>query len=100
MTTLRKVDKSPLYQGEDESIAYTFEWAAVGTPTNPAVALKDYNMNDKSATCLSGVASVVGTTVVTPLVKSLTAGVIYRLECKVTITGNIFEAYCLIHGED
>jgi hypothetical protein len=100
MTTSRKVDESPVYQGEDESIAYTFQWSAVGTPTSPTVVIKDNTLTDKSSTCLSGSASVVGTTVVTPLVTALTSGIRYRLECKVTISGNIYEAYCDIIAEE
>lgn len=101
MTSTRRVDESPIYQGEDESIAYIFEWAAVGTPTTPAVAIKERDtLTDKSATMLSGSASVVGTTVVTPLVTALAAGTVYRLECKTTISGNIYEAWCEIIAEE
>lgn len=98
--TTRKVKKSPVYQGEDESIAYIFDWALVGTPTSPTVVIKNADLIDTSATNLSGSASVVGNTVVTPLVTALTSGVMYRLECKVTISGNIYEAFCDIIAEE
>ena len=100
MTSTREVTESPKYQGEDEQLRYTFNWAAVGTPTSPSVVIKDNNLVDVSATCLSGSASVVGDTVVTPIVLSLTAGVRYRLECKVTISSNIYESWCDIIAEE
>lgn len=98
--TTRKVEESPIYQGEDESIAYVFDWAAVGTPTSPTVVVKTAENIDVSTTCLSGAASVASDTVITPLVTALTSGNTYRLECKVTISGNIYEAYCDIIAEE
>lgn len=98
--TTREVTESPVHQGEDERIAYTFDWADIGTPTLPVVAIKDSSLNDVSTTCLSGAASIVADTVVTPLVIALTPGVRYRLECKVTIAGQVFEAYGEIIGEE
>lgn len=100
MASPREVDESPVYQGEDESKAYTFNFANYGTPTSPTVIVKDYNLVDVSATCLSGSASIVGDTVVTPLVTALTAGIIYRLECKVTISSNVRESFCMIIAEE
>jgi hypothetical protein len=100
MTDIRKVEESPIHQGKDESIARPVEWAAIGTPTSPVVVIKNGDLVDTSTTNLSGAAAVVGTTVVTPLVTALVPGTIYRLECKVTISGNVYEAYCEIIGEE
>ena len=98
--TTRKAEESPIYQGEDESIAYVFNWAAIGTPTSPTVVIKDNNLVDLSTTLLSGSASISGNTIITPLVTGLTSGVMYRLECKVTISGSVYEAYCDIIAEE
>lgn len=99
---VRSVVESPLAQGEDERIAYGFDWAEVGTPGGPAVVLKDMTAGgvDVSATKLSGAASVDGDVVVTPKVIELEPGTKYRLECKVTIGGNVLEAYVEIFGEE
>ena len=100
---IRRVVESPKVMGEDESISFIFKWGDIGTPGAPACAVKGWVNNawvDYSSTCLSGSASVVGTTVVTPLVTGLTAGVQYRLECKATISGNIFERYLEINAEE
>lgn len=100
MTSKRHVRQSPLYQGEDEKVAYGFEWAAIGTPTSPTVVLKDVAAGtDVSATNLLGSASISGTIVTTPQVIGLTAGKKYRLECKVTIDSNILERYVDIFAE-
>ena len=97
---MREVDESPKYQGKDESLPYTFTWTAIGTPTSPVVVIKDEAHTDKTATLITGAAAVVGNTVVTGLVAGLTAGQSYRLECKVTISGAIYEAFLVIHGQE
>ena len=96
----RKAEESPRYQGEDESLAYTFIWTAIGTPTSPIVVIKNAALTDMTATNLSGTASIVGDTIVTPLVTALVAGQSYRLECKVTIGGNTHEHWLEIIAEE
>ena len=100
MTQPREVEESPKYQGKNESKPYTFLWASVGTPTSPAVVIQDAALTDKTATLITGACSVVGNTVVTGLVHDLIAGQSYRLECKVTISGAIYEAFLVIHGQE
>lgn len=100
MSKIRTVIESPRYQGVDEHITYRFYWGNVGTPTVPAVVIKDHNDNDVSALCLTGAPSIVGDYVLTPEVGSLVAGEIYRLECTATIGGNILERVCEIVGEE
>ena len=100
MRSPREVTGSPVYQGEDESITYTFDWSAVGTPTSPVVALKDPQGRDKSSVNLGGSASVVGDAVITPLVTGLIKENVYRLECQVTKDGQVYEAYCRIIAEE
>ena len=99
MTTRRHVRQNPIYQGEDEQISYNFDWTNIGTPASATVVLKDANGTNVSGTNLSGSASIAGAVVSTPLVISLTAGTKYRLECKVTISGNVFERYVDIYAE-
>lgn len=102
MSTIREVTESPLAQGIDEEIAYRFNWTAIGTPTSPTVKLYDVTLEvytDVSSTKLVGSPSVAGDYVTTPVVKTLESGKRYRLECKVTVNGNLLEAYCFIVGE-
>lgn len=99
--TTREVKESPVYQGEDEEISYTFDFTTWGsTPTSPTVVLKGPGGVDLSSTHLSGTASVDGNVVTTPKVIDLVRDRKYRLECKVTISGNIEEAFCEIIGEE
>ena len=78
----REVKESPLYQGEDEQIAYsltTTPW--VSTPASPTVkifSIKGGVKTDTSTTNLSGSASATGDIITTPLVKSLVDGTQYR----------------------
>jgi len=101
MATKRKIEQSPLYQGEDEQIVYTLTTTPWGSsPTSVVVKIKDTATNtDVSSTCLSGSASTTGDVITTPIVKSLTAGSLYRLEIKFTVSGNIVEAWTYIAGE-
>lgn len=97
----RQILESPLYQGVDEQIAYrltTTPWGS--SPGSPVVKLyKVSDGSDVSASCLSGAASAVGDVITTPKVQNLAEGESYRLEIKFTISGNVMEAWALIHGE-
>ena len=98
--TDRRIEQSPLYQGEDEEIAYTLTTTPWGSdPSSPAVVLKDADGTDVSSTYLDGSASVSGDVITTPTVKSLVDGASYRLEIKFTIAGNIEEAWADINGD-
>lgn len=97
---IRRIREAPLYQGEDETIAYvltTTPWGS--TPTSVSVVLKNSAGTDVSSTNLSGAASVSGDNITTPAVISLTAGAQYRLEIKWTSSGNVFEAFAEIYAE-
>lgn len=98
-----KVDESPVEQSKNEEIAYEFDFTSIGTPTSPAVTIKDMNAGgaDVSATCLTtGTPAIAGNVVTTTKIKSLVTGRRYHLECVVTISGNLVEAYCDIFGTD
>ncbi len=96
----RKVDESPVYQGEDEEIAYTFDFTEWGTPTSPTVVLKGPEGTDISSTHLTGSNTISGDVVTTKKVIDVVRDRKYRLECRVTISGNLMEAYCEILGEE
>lgn len=98
----REVLEGKQYQGEDESIAYTLDVTAVGSsPTSVAVVVKDIT-NDETVTATvmpTGSASVSGNVITLPALKLLTAGVLYRVEVKYTISGNILESYFYVQGQ-
>ena len=101
MGSTREIVQSPVYQGKDERVAYALTTTQWGSgPTDVTVKIFDGSGTDVSATCLSGTASVAGDIITTPLVVSLTSGVIYRLEIMFTVDGNDLEPYCLIIAED
>lgn len=85
-------------QGRNEQVAYSFDFSDDGTPSSPAVALY-LNGVDVTATCMPGTPVISGDSVITPAVVGLTPGKQYRLECRATISGNIFEPYLLINAE-
>ena len=98
---VRRIVESPLYQGVDEQIAYTLTTTNWGSdPSSQSDVIKDKDGEDQSATCLSGSSSVSGDVITTRTVKSLTAGEVYRLEIKFTVSGNIMEAYVFIRAMD
>ncbi len=98
--TTRQVKEGRKYQGVDEQIAYTLTTTPWGSsPIDVDVKIYDDTRTDKSSTCLNGSPSVNGDIITTPLVISLTARMLYRLEIKFTSSGNIFEAFCEILGE-
>ena len=104
MTIRREVNESPIPQGVDEQISYTLTTTPWGSaPASLVVKLYSIAvggaLTDVSATLLVGVASAMGDVITTPIVTGLTAGTTYRLEIKFTVSGNVFEAYCIIGGE-
>ena len=100
--SIREVVESRLTQGADESIPYaltTTNWGS--SPTNVAVVAKNVTAGntDVTATVLSGAASVSGDVITLPTLISLTAGNLYRIEVKFTISSTIFEAFLLVQAE-
>jgi len=95
----REVEESPIRQGVDEKISYSFDWEILGTPTNPVVKLYDITdgeYTDVTSTKLLGLPSIFENLVLTPKVKSLTNKKHYSLECMADINGNTLETYCHI----
>lgn len=109
MSTKRHVREGVLLdaQGEDEEIVYTLDVSANGSsPTS--VAVKVYGesgvgsgatLDDVTSTVMPGSPSVGGSVITLPPLKSLTAGVIYRIEVKYMLGGNILEDYFRIPAE-
>jgi hypothetical protein len=88
------------YQGTDERVAYTLNTTNWGGYTSGAACvIKDESGKVTTSTNLSGSASETGGVITSPLVISLTAGVKYRLEFLWVYSGNTFEAYLEIIGE-
>lgn len=99
----REVVEGTLYQGEDEQIAYTLDVTAIGnTPTSSSVKVYSKSggsYTDVTATVMpTGSSSELGNIITTPILKSLTAGVTYRMEIKYTLDGNVLENYVWIIG--
>ena len=87
-------------QGVDEQIAYSVTTTAWGsTPTSVGVVVKNSAGTDVTSTVASGSASVTGDIITLPVIKSLTAGEVYRVEVKFTVSGNILECYFRIAAE-
>jgi hypothetical protein len=103
MTINRQVKEGTLKQGVDEQVYYkltTTDWGS--TPTSVVVTLFERASGvwtERTSTMLSGSASVTGDVITSPKVAGLTEGLVYRLEFKFTVSGNIFEPYALIECE-
>lgn len=87
-------------QGIDEQIVY--DLTVWGTPSSVSVVVKDVtaDFEDVTATVMpTGSPSVAGMVITFPALKSLTMEHLYRIECKFTISGNVFERYGEILAE-
>ena len=99
MKSPRKI--ATVYQGEDEQVEYgldTSNWG--GYTSDAACVIKNESGKDTTSTNLSGSASANGDTITSPLVISLTKGIKYRLEFQWVYSGNTFEAWLEIIGEE
>lgn len=96
----RRIIESPLYQGEDEEIAYTLTTTPFASdPSSPVVTVKDADGEDVTADYTTGSASVAGDVITTPTILDLVADTQYRLEIKFTSGGNVLEAWAEMRGE-
>lgn len=98
----REVAEGKQYQGEDESISYTLDVSAIGSsPSSVSVVVKEaFSGTAVTATVMPTNSPTVNGNVITlsPL-KLLTAGVLYRVEVKYTISGNVLESYFYVMGQ-
>ena len=96
----RYVKESPMFQGEDERLAYVLDTTNWGGYTSGATCvLKDAIGNNITSTNLSGVVSISTNYITSPLVISLKRNQVYTLEFKWVYSGNTFEALFEIWGE-
>jgi len=98
-----KIPGFPEEQRPDERVAYDLTISATyPSPSTPAGKLYDITERgtetDVTASKLSGSAAIVGQVMTSPLVISLVAGRVYRLEFQFVSGGNTFEPYGLIYG--
>lgn len=102
-SNVREVAEGIQYQGEDESIAYTVDVSAIGSsPSSVSVVVKDVtNGTVVTATVMpTNVPSVDGDVITLSPLKSLTAGVLYRVEVKYTLSGNVLENYFIVQAQE
>lgn len=99
----REVVEGKQYQGTDEVIAYTLDVTNIGSsPTSPSVIVKDVtNGTTVTATVMPTNSPSVGGNVITlSALRSLTAGVLYRVEVQYTLSGNTLESYFYVQGQE
>jgi len=105
MAIEREIVESPATQGVDEEIAYTLTTTPWGSsPTSPVITawdVTDGGRTDVMSTIFpSGSPSVSGDVITLQTCKDMVANTKYRIEIKFTCSGNIFETYCFIYGEE
>lgn len=104
MTRAREIREGMQYQGVDEQIIYTLTTTPWGSSPS-SVSAKIYSIagngtrTDVTSTCMSGTCSVNGDVITLPTILSLSDGTLYRIEVKFSCSGNVFEAYAYIKGE-
>lgn len=99
----REVQEGVQYQGVDEIISYTLDVSAVGSsPTSVSVVVKDVtNSATVTATVMpTNSPSVAGNIITLSPLKLLTAGVLYRVEIKYTVSGNVLEHYFYVQASE
>lgn len=100
--TLRQFHESGLSQGTDEQIPYYYDAPSGSAPANPVVTVLDMTTGvpvDVTVAKTSGVASIVGLRITTPLIIALVPAHLYRLELRFTTLGATLEYWCNIAGE-
>lgn len=102
MSSARMVREGRQSQGVNEAIAYRLTTTPWGTsPGSITVTATNETLDgaDVSATVLSGVASVSGDVISTPVLSGLTAGHLYRVAIRFACGGNTFEAVVEVAAE-
>lgn len=100
--TKRQFDEAGLSQGQDEKIAYYYDAPSGSAPSAPVVTVLDMTTGvpvDVTVAKTSGVASIVGLRITTPLIIALVPAHLYRLEIAFQTLGNTLEYWCSIAGE-
>lgn len=99
-TNRREIVEGVQQQGADESIRYSVDWAAIGTPSSPVVVVKNGSSDVTAAVMPTNSPIVSGTSVILSPLLNLTAGVLYRVEVKCTIGGNVLESYFYVQAQE
>ena len=91
------------FQGNDEQIVYTIDVSEWGESPS-AVTFKVFDVSDGTRTdvtadTMTGAATISLDEITLPVLKSLTAGKVYRVEIKFTADGQIFEPYIKVLAE-
>lgn len=100
----RQVKEGRLVQGVDEAIAYTITTTPWGSSPG-TIVVAAYNITEGARTDVTstvfpaGSASASGDIITLALLRSLTAGNLYRIEVKFTCSSNIFEAFFEVQAE-
>jgi len=104
MSTVRQLH-DPIGQGIDETVIYSVDMTALGTPTTPTAkawkVITDANYTDVTTTIMpTGSCSVSGNTITLPGVKSLSLKNTYRIVITAAYSGgNTLSAYFDIEAE-
>lgn len=105
MTAKREIVEGLQYQGVDETIAYSLTTTPWGSSPS-SISVKVYSIagtgarTDVTSTVMpTGTASTNGDVITLPALTGLTDGTLYRVEVKFTCSGNVFEAYAYVKGE-
>jgi hypothetical protein len=102
----REFVESPIEQGVDERVPYSFSLAnwPTGTYSSPAVVVKNItdpnSITDVTSTVMpTNSPSISAGVFITSPLRDLTADNVYRMECKWTVDStSIYEAYCIINA--
>lgn len=91
-------------QGVDEQIAYSVTTTNIGSsPTSPSVKVYQVDgttYTDVTSTVMpAGSATVSGDDILLPVLKSLTAGYLYRVEVKFSIGSAVYEVWFEVLAE-
>lgn len=105
MESIREIREGLQEQGVQEEITYTLTTTAWGAGTPSSVDVKGYSVTEGNTESYADVTSTIfpvnsptpssGLITLSPA-KSMTENVLYRIEIKFTLSGNIFEAYAYI----
>lgn len=100
MSSIRRVREGTQTQGEDERIAYRLDVSNWGSgPADVSVVVKNRAGEDVTSEVAAGSSTVAGNVITLPVIHSLAAGMLYRVEVAFTVVGNVLEAVFYIRAE-
>lgn len=96
----REIKEGTQSQGTEERVAYNLTTTPWGSsPTDEVAAIFSVlngEFTEVTDTNMTGVTSVAGDIITLPVIHSLVAGTMYRVEVLFTCSGNVFEAFAYI----